>query len=417
MRFLRGFLISPSGIPLVILILLLAVLSILSIPGVIENFGFIFDLDGNFTVDPLVSIVNGRLILAFIAIGIVILMINGEFDLSVGPVMVMGAYIFGSLSVGNAPVFEFQLTDTFSLFGPFLIEDPINPVLAMLVALAACSLMSMTNGLIVTFLRIPSFIASLGMLFVFLWVVSLYSGAAPFAVSDSALEERGISTLLYDIFAIQLREIPFVQDWAYALSPSWNPETSELSRFEIRSEMARWGLNLRVTIFWLIGIVTLMYFVMTRTKFGNAVYAVGGNPEAAKSQGINVRGMKIATFALTGFFAGFAGIVLFSITKSVNASSGNEQELFAIAAAVIGGTLLTGGFGSVVGGMIGVFILSTLNSGAIRLSTPLSNSIINDIPAIGPILVSLTSSSNFIGVVGLTIVGAAILNTYIRRRL
>lgn len=395
---------------------LLALLTFLSIPGLIDDYAFVFDLNGNFTLDPLVSIFNGRVILAFIVIGVVILMINGEFDLSVGPVMVMGAFIFGTLSVGEAAVFRFQLTDNFSLFGPFIIDGALNPLLAMLIALITCACMGVVNGLIVTRLRIPSFIATLGTLFIFLWLVSLYSTSAPFNVADSTLESRGISTWLYDIFAIQLRDIPFIQDWALALSPSWNEATSELSRFEIRSEMARWGLNLRVTIFWVIGLVALMYFVMTRTAFGNRIYAVGGNPEAAKSQGINVRRTKVAAFALTSTFAGFAGVVLFSIARSVQASSGTEQELFAIAAAVIGGTLLTGGFGSVIGGLMGVLILATLNSGAIRLSTPLGNSFINDIPAVGPIIVQLTSSSNFVAVVGLAIVGAAVLNTFIRRR-
>lgn len=417
MGYIRNILSKPSGIPLLILIFLLALFTFLSLPGLWEGFGFVFDLDGNFTIAPLVSILNGRLVLGFIVIGVVILMINGEFDLSVGPMMVMGAFVFGTLLVGGTSIAQFQLTDNFSLFGPFAIDNGLFPVLALVIAIAATTAMGIFNGFIVTSFKIPSFITTLGTLFIFLWLVSLYGNASPFNVASSTLEARGTSTLLFDIFSIQLRNIPWVQDLVIAINSNWDPATSSLSRFEIIQQQSAWGLNLRVTIFWLIGLVILMQFVMTRTRFGNRIYAVGGNAEAARNQGINVRRAKISTFALTGMFSGIAGVMLFSASKSVQASSGTEQELFAIAAAVIGGTLLTGGFGSVMGGFLGVLILQTLNSGAIRLSTPLGESFVNDIPAIGPIIVRLTASDNFVAVVGIAIVGAAVLNTFIRRRL
>lgn len=130
-----------------------------------------------------------------------------------------------------------------------------------------------------------------------------------------------------------------------------------------------------------------------------------------------MRQVKISGFALTGLFAGIAGVVLFSQFGRVQGNSGQQQELLAIAAAVVGGCLLTGGYGSVLGGLVGVLTISTLRSGVVLLSTPLQNSFIGEIPVVGIYLVRLTSSDNFLTIVGLTIVGAAVLNSYIRRRL
>ena len=110
-------------------------------------------------------------------------------------------------------------------------------------------------------------------------------------------------------------------------------------------------------------------------------------------------------------------MVLFSQFGRVQGNSGQQQELLAIAAAVVGGTLLTGGYGSVLGGLVGVLTISALRSGVVLLSTPLQNSFIGEIPVLGIYLVRLTSSDNFLTIIGITIVGAAVLNSFIRRRL
>ena len=167
----------------------------------------------------------------------------------------------------------------------------------------------------------------------------------------------------------------------------------------------------------MVGLAVVMQVVLARTRFGNQIFAVGGNVQAAKAQGINVKRIKIAGFALTGMFAGFAGVVLFSQFGRVQGNSGTQQELFAIAAAVVGGALLTGGYGSVIGGLVGILTISTLRSGVVLLSTPIQNSFIGEIPVIGIYLVRLTASDNFLTIIGLTIVGAAVLNSFIRRRL
>ena len=373
---LRGYLNTPEGIPLAILVLLLSLFSILSIPGVVQGFYFLFDVKGNFSLRTPVSILNGSVLTGTIVLTVVMLMINGEFDLSVGAVLAMGGYIFGTLSVGDSTLFSFIEVGT-----------PLPSLLALIVALAGCALLGVVNGLIVTTARIPSFIATLGTLFIFLWLVSLYSGNQSFEATREEMQRVS----LYTVFSGRLR------DFSDGISGPLR--------------------NLRVSVFWMVALAVVMQVVLARTRFGNQIFAVGGNVQAAKAQGINVKRIKIAGFALTGMFAGFAGVVLFSQFGRVQGNSGTQQELFAIAAAVVGGALLTGGYGSVIGGLVGILTISTLRSGVVLLSTPIQNSFIGEIPVIGIYLVRLTASDNFLTIIGLTIVGAAVLNSFIRRRL
>ena len=373
---LRRYLNAPEGIPAGILILLLSLFGVLSIPGVVQGFYFLFDVRGSFSLRTAVSILNGSVLTGIIVLTVVMLMINGEFDLSVGAILAMGGYIFGTLSVGDT-----------TLFSLVRIGAPLPPLLALVIALAGCAALGAVNGLIVTTARIPSFIATLGTLFIFLWLVSLYSGNQSFEATREEMQRAS----LYLLVSGRLRD--FIDGISGPLG------------------------NLRVSVFWMVALGLVMQVVLTRTRFGNQIFAVGGNVQAAKAQGINVRRIKISGFALTGTFAGIAGVVLFSQFGRVQGNSGMQQELFAIAAAVVGGTLLTGGYGSVIGGLVGILTISTLRSGVVLLSTPIQNSFIGEIPVIGIYLVRLTASDNFLTIVGLTIVGAAVLNSFIRRRL
>ena len=374
---LQAVLGTPAGIPAAILGLLLALFCVLSAPGVVTGFYFLFDAGGALTLRTLVSILNGSVLTGIIVLAVVMLMINGEFDLSVGPILALGGYVFGTLAIGGTTL----------LGGLIPVGAPLPPLAALLLALLGCTALGVVNGLIVTTTRIPSFIATLGTLFIFLWLVSVYSGNQSFEAGREAAQE----VALFRVFSGRLR------DFNAAIPGPLG--------------------NLRVSVFWMVGLALLMQFVLVRTRYGNRVFAVGGNVQAARAQGINVRQVKISGFALTGLFAGIAGVVLFSQFGRVQGNSGQQQELLAIAAAVVGGCLLTGGYGSVLGGLVGVLTISTLRSGVVLLSTPLQNSFIGEIPVLGIYLVRLTSSDNFLTIVGLTIVGAAVLNSYIRRRL
>lgn len=111
-------------------------------------------------------------------------------------------------------------------------------------------------------------------------------------------------------------------------------------------------------------------FMATRTAFGRRIYAIGGNLEAARLSGINVERTKLAVFAINGLMVAIAGLILSSRLGAGSPSAGNIAELDAIAACVIGGTSLAGGVGSVVGAVMGAFIMASLDNGMSMMDVP-----------------------------------------------
>jgi ribose transport system permease protein len=109
--------------------------------------------------------------------------------------------------------------------------------------------------------------------------------------------------------------------------------------------------------------VILCYLMMNKTKMGRYIYAVGGNPEAARFSGINIKRVKFFAYTFSGFMAGFAGIVLASRMFSGQPTAGVAAELDAIAAVVLGGTSMTGGYGRIGGTVIGALIIGVLSNG------------------------------------------------------
>jgi len=114
-------------------------------------------------------------------------------------------------------------------------------------------------------------------------------------------------------------------------------------------------------------IVVGMTVLMNRTRFGRYVFAIGGNPEAAALSGINTQAMKVKVFALMGALAGVAAIIGSARQNSATNAMGVFDELYVIAAAVIGGTSLAGGVGTVYGAIIGALILTSLQTGMVLI--------------------------------------------------
>lgn len=153
-------------------------------------------------------------------------------------------------------------------------------------------------------------------------------------------------------------------------------------------------VNLRIGVFWWFLLVLVFQFVLTQTRYGNSTYAVGGNPGAALAQGINVNRIKVTNFILIAVLVGVAAIFDVSRVQGVDALRGAGLELEVIAASVIGGALLAGGYGSVVGSLLGVFIFGSLQTGLVLVG-------------MNPRL--------FNGVIGVTTIAAAYINELSRR--
>ena len=290
-----------------------------------------------FTMRSISGIVNAATMTGVITIGVTMLMIAGEFDLSVGPMMAMGGFLYGMNSIEGG-----------------------NLALAIVLALVVPGFMGAINGFIVTRTLIPSFITTLSTMFIY----------------------RGIVWVLSDGQMLQTIE----KVWIYEVL---NGRLNFLAN-------AIENANFRSAAVWLLILVVIVQYVLVRTRFGNHVFATGGNEGAAAAQGVNTKRTKMYAFILSGVLSGFAGILLFSQYKTVRIASGAGIELQAIASAVVGGTLLTGGSGSIIGALLGVMIISMLRTGVV--------------------LTDLIPADNFGAIVGVTIVGAAVFNNWVRSK-
>ena len=232
--------------------------------------------------------------LALVALGITILMISGEFDLSVGSVFAV------------SPIVTMILIS----------DHELHYVASILIGLLAAASIGFINAVVTIKFKIPSFIATLGMLFMARSIAVVISGGFPPSVPKDLPTEWLVGRV--DMF--------------------------------------------RVSIFWLIGIALICNYVLKKTNFGNWIFATGENPKAAQDLGINTFKVKATCFVLCSILAGFAGIIQSFRIKTVITSLGQGLELQAIASAVAGGASLMGGIGSAFGALIGTLLLSIIDN-------------------------------------------------------
>lgn len=136
------------------------------------------------------------------------------------------------------------------------------------------------------------------------------------------------------------------------------------------AEGNRIGKGIGIPVLILLGVMIVLTFIATRTRFGRYVFAYGGNPEAALLSGINTKRLLIAIFALMGTLSAVAAVITTARLNSGANSMGTLQELYVIAATVIGGTSLAGGLGSIPGAVIGALIIQSLDNGMVLLDVP-----------------------------------------------
>jgi len=247
--------------------------------------------------------------LGLIALAMTLLMTSGEFDLSVGSLF------------GFSPVLMWTLYNT----GVASIE------ISFAITLATALGIGLISGLFVTRLKIPSFLVTLGMLLVV----------------------RG--TALYVTNGFPQR--------------TWNAKDLHLAQLLV-GDFTVAGLKLHMSLLWFIAAAVLLGILLTRTMTGNWIQASGGNANAARARGVDVNRTKIKLFMLSAAMAGFAGIISSIRTAAANPNSGTGYELEVIAMVVIGGTALTGGRGTIVGTVLGIFILRLMRNGIVLIGVP-----------------------------------------------
>lgn len=252
-------------------------------------------------------------ITAVIVIGVGMLMVSGEFDLSVGSNFALASYVLALSLNGGMPV-----------------------ILAVLLAITVSTLLGTLNGIIVTKTNIPSFIATLG-------TMLAYRGIVRAIGKGSFASYKGPEIPLFNIF---------------------NGDFTLLNNlFHVQA--------FRMSVIWFVLLVIIFVFILMRTRFGNWVFAVGGLAAAARAQGVNVNYVKIMCFTLTGFLVSLASILQFSYRLSVDPLRGDGIEMIAVAASAIGGIRLTGGFGTILGAVMGAFLLQMLDQGLVLMGIPI----------------------------------------------
>ena len=247
--------------------------------------------------------------LGLIALAMTLLMTSGEFDLSVGS------------------VFGFSAVVMWTLFNAGLMPMGV----AFIVAIAISMIIGFVNGWFVTRLNIPSFLVTLGMLLVV----------------------RGSALYLTDGFPQR----------------TWSAEGVPLANVLV-GEFMIGSFRVYMSVFWFALFAIAAHYLLTQTKSGNWIQASGGNANAARARGVRVNRTKVLLFMLSSAMAAFAGIISSIRTSAANPNSGTGYELEVIAMVVIGGTVLTGGRGTIIGTVFGIFILRTMRNGIVMIGVP-----------------------------------------------
>jgi simple sugar transport system permease protein len=251
--------------------------------------------------------------LGMVALAMTLLMTSGEFDLSVGSVF------------GFAPV----------LMWFFFNEGIFSLEVAFIITVGVSALIGLTSGLFVTKLGIPSFLVTLGMLLVVrgaaLWITQ------GFPQRTWAAEGAILADILVSDFSAQT---PFGEIKVY------------------------------MSLLWFALLALILGYVLMASKFGNWIQAAGGNPLAATARGVRVGRTKISLFILTAVVSAWSGVTSSIRVSAANPNSGDGYELEIIAMTVIGGTVLSGGKGTIIGTVIGVLLLRVMRNGIVLAGAP-----------------------------------------------
>jgi len=277
--------------------------------------------------------------LGIIAIGACLLMIAGEFDLSIGSMI-------GFAGMSMAMMMKWGLP---------LGLGPATPLAAFFITLLMTLAIGWLIGTIVIRSGLSSFIVSLAFLFILRGVTEVSFRV----LNGGSTQISGLQDFKQtDWFAYLFggETFQWVFDGLYALG--WN----------INRLGQQWVTGLDARVAWWIALAAVAYVVLAKTPIGNWIYATGDNKESARANGVPVNSVKIGLFMFSAFCATlFAACQVFD-TNTADAAKGNLKELEAIAAAVVGGTLMTGGFGSIIGVIFGAIIFGLVQNSVFYIS-------------------------------------------------
>ncbi|MBB6469155.1 simple sugar transport system permease protein [Aminobacter lissarensis] len=337
-----------------------------AICGTIAVFVFFLVLAGGTSMFALDGVMNWSTVSAqfvVLAVGVCLLMIAGEFDLSLGSMVGFSGMLFALL----------------------VMQLGIPVWLAILVTLMACAALGAMNGWLVVRTGLPSFIVTLALLFILrgvtIWSAITFnrqpvvSGVGEVAAGDPVAWLFGGK--------------------AFTGLFQWFGEQGVIATFTRGTRMGQPVVDgIPMLILWAIALVLIGQWVLTRTRFGNWIFAAGGDPLAARYVGVPVARVKILMFMVAALCAALLGVSQVVEFGSAASDRGIMKEFEAIICVVIGGALLTGGYGSVVGAALGAIIFGVVQQG---------------------LFFTNVESSLFRVFLGTILLAAVLANTYIRR--
>ena len=379
---------------------------------------FTFFANGFLTGDSIASILTTQAVSGIVAVGVAFLMISGEFDLSVGSVLAVCGLVFLFLAMNNVPI-----------------------VLSAILATLAGSLMGLVNGLILIWTRIPSFIVTLGTLQAYRAIaLTAVSGGRVLRYSDYSstppmiyLHPLVVIGLMLAIIASLYLMRPIMRTYLREFNAQHGfakvggairlffvggvgliialgailiivGQLRDLNTpvaidfFDLmngRFDPSPTAFNYRTSLIWWLVFVAVFTVILTQTRYGSATFATGGNAGAARAQGIPVDRVRVINFVISGTLAGLAGVIEASRAQLIYPATGAGLELEVIASSVIGGTLLAGGYGSIIGATMGVLITGMLRTGLVLQSVP---------------------ATLYQGYIGVILIITVVLNTTVRRQ-
>jgi fructose transport system permease protein len=243
-------------------------------------------------------VVQQVMVVGTLAIGQTLVILTAGIDLSNGAVMALGTIVMTKLAVSGG----------------------VNPLVAIVLGIAVCTLFGVFNGGLVTSLRLPPFIVTLGTLNIAFALTHIYSK------DQTVTNLPSVLTFFGNTFTLGQTDVTY-------------------------------GSVLMLVLF------VVAWYVLRQTAAGRHVYAVGNNPEAARLTGIQTRRLLLTVYAVAGLVYGIAGLLLVARTSVGDPQAGQTDNLDSITAVVLGGTSLFGGRGSVIGTLLGALIVGILRNG------------------------------------------------------
>lgn len=343
------------------------------------------------------------------ATGMVLVIVTRNIDLSVGSILGFVGMIMA-------------VTQTRFLPGWLGYDHPMSWVFALSVGIALGAGIGAFQGVIIAFMNVPSFIVTLGGLLVWRGAAWMVTSGATVAPMDTRFRLMGggadgsigaAASWVVGIIACVLIVLSIINSrrqrkrFGFPLKPLWAEffmgligcgivlgAVKVLNSYYMPVNLARkyaeannmvWpdagldiSLGVAIPVLIALGIALVMNFITNRTRFGRYVFAIGGNPEAAVLAGIKTRWVTVRIFALMGALCAVAAAISTARLNAATNAQGTLDELYTIAAAVIGGTSLAGGAGTIAGAILGAVVMQSLNSGMVLLGmdTPLQSIVI-----------------------------------------